>query len=269
MAGGRESCDVTDLGEDPGSGPCPDSRDAEQDRRLRVAREDLLDLAGEAFACCGDPGELAGEVTDDAADRRFGRDDDGRRVEGRLEVVDDGGRLSVVRARRPGAAGVACPPRASLWVSASAPVARGRRGVRGVDRGRARPRGAACSSMSRSRLAVRVRSCARSSVASPQITKTGAKSPARRAEPCKTRKGKGSCDVRAVCARNSQDPLRQPAQRHAARGPSARERRPARPTCRSGSAARRGTACTTRPRRARTTAPCRRRCRTAAATPPP
>jgi hypothetical protein len=53
---GRESGDVTDLGEDPCSGPCPDSRGAEQDRRLRVAHEGRLELGSEALACDGKTG---------------------------------------------------------------------------------------------------------------------------------------------------------------------------------------------------------------------
>jgi hypothetical protein len=82
VTGGGESGDVTDLGEDPRSGPHADSRDAEQDRRLRVARGDRVDLTGELLAGGREPGELDSGVADHSAGRRLGWDGHGLSVEG-------------------------------------------------------------------------------------------------------------------------------------------------------------------------------------------
>ncbi len=59
----------------------PDSRDAQQDRRLRVAGEDLLDFNGERVASGGQAGQLDGEIADHAPDCRFSRNDDRLGVE--------------------------------------------------------------------------------------------------------------------------------------------------------------------------------------------
>ena len=73
----RERGAVTDLGEDPCSGPGADPRQADQDRSERVCEEDLFDLRFEGVAAVADSAEFDGELGDDAAEGRFGGNRDG------------------------------------------------------------------------------------------------------------------------------------------------------------------------------------------------
>lgn len=69
---GRKAGAVTDLGEDPGSGPRPDPGQGLEQPAERVSNDNLLDLAGECLPAGVDTVEFAGQFGDHSPQRRFG-----------------------------------------------------------------------------------------------------------------------------------------------------------------------------------------------------
>ncbi|GAA3892981.1 hypothetical protein GCM10022207_71010 [Streptomyces lannensis] len=88
MACGREGAAVTDLNEDPGSGPDADSRHGRQDLGKRVSLQEFLDPPGQEFALVKDGGQRLGQARDDQSGCLGARNGDGLLVQGGEDVVD-------------------------------------------------------------------------------------------------------------------------------------------------------------------------------------
>lgn len=88
MAGGRERAAVTDLDQDPGSGPDADPWHRRQDLRKRVSLQQFLDPPGQQLALVKDSSQGSGQARDDQSGCLGARNGDGLLVQSGEDLLD-------------------------------------------------------------------------------------------------------------------------------------------------------------------------------------